>query len=188
MRLPALKVTDGDRLVLEARVRARTVDARDQQRARLVLLAAAGESNRAIGDKIGMHYNQVAVWRRRYGEFGVRGLDDEARRGRPVVYDHDDVLKMVHLVTTDPPDGQARWTCDLVAARMHAEGVGISASQVWRIFDGLDLKPWQTQSWSTSHDPQFWERAGDVCGLYLDPPTNAVVWSVDEKSGMQAKS
>ena len=101
---------------------------------------------------------------------------------------HDDVLQMVHLVTTDPPDGQARWTCELVAARMHEQGVPISASQVWRIFDGLDLKPWQTQSWLTSHDPQFWERAADVCGLYLDPPTNAIVWSVDEKSGMQAKS
>jgi transposase len=188
MRLAALSVSDADRVVLEERVRARTVDARDHQRARLVLLAADGESNRAIGDKVGMHYNQVAVWRRRYAELGVAGLDDEARSGRPVVYDHDDVLQMVHLVTTDPPDGQARWTCDLVAARMHADGVPISASQVWRIFDGLDLKPWQTQSWLTSHDPQFWERAADVCGLYLDPPTNAVVWSVDEKSGMQAKS
>lgn len=188
MRLAALNVSGADRVVLEERVRARTIDARDQQRARLVLLAAAGESNRAIADKVGMHYNQVAVWRRRYAEQGLGGLDDEARSGRPVVYDHDDVLQMVHLVTTDPPDGQARWTCELVAARMHEQGVPISASQVWRIFDGLDLKPWQTQSWLTSHDPQFWERAADVCGLYLDPPTNAIVWSVDEKSGMQAKS
>ena len=40
----------------------------------------------------------------------------------------------------------------------------------------------------TSHDPDFWAKAGDVCGLYLNPPENAVVWSVDEKTGMQAKS
>ena len=54
-----------------------------RERARIVLLAADGESNRAIGDAVGMHYNQVAVWRRRYVEFGVEGLDDEALSGSP---------------------------------------------------------------------------------------------------------
>ena len=71
---------------------------------------------------------------------------------------------------------------------MNARGVGISPSQVWRIFDAFDLKPWQTTSWRTFKDPEFWAKAGDVCGLYLDPPANAVVWSVDEKTGIQAKS
>jgi hypothetical protein len=66
--------------------------------------------------------------------------------------------------------------------------VPISASQCWRICTGLDLKPWQVQSWMTSHDRDFWETVSDVCGLYLKPPVNAVVWSVDEKSQMQAKS
>jgi transposase len=188
MRLPALVLRDGDRDVLEARVRSRTVAARDAQRARIVLLAADGDSNRVIGERVGLHYNQVAVWRNRYAQLGDAGLDDEPRPGRPVIYGHDDVLAMVHLVTTTPPDGYSRWTCEMVAARMSETGVPVSASQVWRIFDGLDLKPWQTQSWLTSHDPAFWEKAADVCGLYLDPPANAVVWSVDEKSGMQAKS
>lgn len=188
VRLAPLVLRDGDRVVLERLVRARTVDARDQQRARLVLLAADGVSNRAIGELIGMHYNQVAVWRNRYAEVGLAGLDDAERSGRPVVYDHDDVLTMVHLVTTEPPDGTTRWTCEMVAACMNDEGVAISASQVWRIFDALDLKPWQTTSWMTSHDPAFWEKSGDVCALYLNPPTNVVVFSVDEKTGMQAKS
>ena len=158
------------------------------QRARVVLLAGDGVSNRAIGEKVGLHYNQVAVWRRRFGEFGIAGLDDEQRSGRPPVYDHDQVLTMVHLVTTDPPDARTRWTCELVAEAMNGRGVAISPSQVWRIFDALDLKPWQTTSWMTSKDPEFWAKAGDVCGLYLDPPANAVVWSVDEKTGIQAKS
>jgi transposase len=188
MRLSPLVLREGDRDVLESRVRSRTLPARDQQRARIVLLAADGLANRAIAERVGMHYNQVGLWRKRYGELGLVGLADEARSGRPIVYDHDDVLKMVHLVTTDPPAGYARWSCELIAGRMSEEGVPISASQVWRIFDGLDLKPWQTQSWMTSHDPEFWEKAADVCGLYLNPPENAVVWSVDEKSGMQAKS
>lgn len=71
---------------------------------------------------------------------------------------------------------------------MQEKGTPISASQVWRIFDALDLKPWQTTSWMTSKDPEFWAKAGDVCGLYLDPPLNEVIWSVDEKTGIQAKS
>jgi transposase len=184
----ALVLRNGDRPQLEALLRSNTVPAGVAQRARIVLLAADGVSNRTIGSRVGLHYNQVAVWRKRYAEFGDAGLDDEARPGRPIIYGHDDVLAMVHLVTTGPPEGYARWTCEMVSARMSEEGVPVSASQVWRIFDGLDLKPWQTQSWLTSHDPAFWERAADVCGLYLDPPANAVVWSVDEKSGMQAKS
>lgn len=188
MRLPPLVLADGDREILEARVRAGTVDARDHQRARLVLLAADAESNRAIGEKIAMHYNQVSRWRTRYAECGLTGLRDEQRSGRPPLYDHDQVLTMVHLVTTDPPDARTTWTCEMVAREMNTRNVPISASQVWRIFDALDLKPWQTQSWMTSKDPEFWVKAGDVCGLYLDPPANAVVWSVDEKTGIQAKS
>jgi transposase len=188
MRIGPLVLRDGDRPVLECWVRSGTVEARVAKRARIVLLAAEGsESNRAIGLLVGMHYNQVAVWRRRYAEFGLAGLDDLDRPGRPCVYDRDDVLLLVKLVT-EKARGADRWTMDALAEAMAGHGVPISASQVWRICRALDLKPWQTQSWMTSHDPEFWAKAGDVCGLYLDPPENAVVWSVDEKSGIQAKS
>jgi transposase len=188
MRLPVLKLRRGDRAMLESWTRSGTIEARVAQRARIVLLAAEGMSNRAIAERVGLHYNQVGVWRARYDEFGLAGLDDLGRPGRPPVYGHDDVLLLVKLVTEPPPDQVSRWTMELLAAAMAAHGVPISASQVWRICRALDLKPWQTESWMTSHDPEFWEKAGDVCGLYLNPPENAVVWSVDEKSGMQAKS
>ena len=158
------------------------------KRSRIVLLAADGKSNRDIGEVVGLHYNQVGLWRSRYAEFGLAGLGDEERPGRPCVYDHDDVLLLVKTVTEPPPGGSTRWTMGALAEAMNANGVAISASQVWRICKALDLKPWQVESWMTSHAPDFWEKAGDVCGLYLDPPENAVVWSVDEKSGMQAKS
>jgi transposase len=188
MRLPPLVLRPGDREELERRVRSNTVEARDGERARLVLMAAEGASNRDIGATVGMHYNQVAVWRRRYAEFGLSGLEDGDRSGRPPVYGHDEVLLLVKTVTEPPPDEATRWTMDAIARRLNQCGVPISASQVWRICRGLDLKPWQTESWLTSHDPEFWAKAADVCGLYLDPPDNAVVWSVDEKSGIQAKS
>jgi len=177
-----------DRVELERRVRSNTVEARVAQRARIVLLAADGLSNRDIGDRVGMHYNQVGLWRQRFAADGLAGLLDGDRPGRPPVFGHDDVLLLVKTVTEPPPDAATRWTMDALAARMAEHGVSISASQVWRICRALDLKPWQTESWMTSHDPDFWAKAGDVCGLYLDPPDNAVVWSVDEKSQIQARS
>ncbi len=158
------------------------------QRARIILLAADGLSNRAIGERVGMHYNQVGEWRQRFELDRLAGLLDGDRPGRRPVYDHDDVLLLVKTVTEDPPDEATRWTMAALAARMAEQGVPISASQCWRICQALDLKPWQVQSWMTSHDPAFWEKAGDVCGLYLNPPENALVWSVDEKTGIQAKS
>lgn len=188
MRLPPLVLRRGDRAVLESWTRAATVEARVAKRARIVLLAADGASNRDIAELVDLHYNQVGMWRQRYTELGLAGLDDLERSGRPPVYDHDDVLLLVKLVTEPPPDEASRWTMEALAEAMAAHGVPISASQCWRICDALDLKPWQVESWMTSHDPDFWEKAGDVCGLYLNPPENAVVWSVDEKSGMQAKS
>jgi transposase len=188
MRLPPLVVGSDDRGELERRARSNTLEVRVVERARLVLMAADGASNREIGAVIGMHYNQVAVWRRRYAEFGLGGLEDGDRSGRPPVYDHDDVLLLVKTVTEPPPEAATRWTMEAIARRLHEHGIGISASQVWRICRSLDLKPWQTESWMTSHDPDFWEKAADVCGLYLNPPENAIVWSVDEKSQIQAKS
>lgn len=185
----ALMLLPEDREVLEARVRSKTLEARDVQRARLVLLAADRRSNREIGVLIDMHYNQVAVWRRRYIESGIEGLVDGERPGRVPVYDHDDVLMLLKTATETPPDGATRWSMAAIARRLNdTHRIAISASQVWRICQALDLKPWQTQSWMTSHDPAFWEKSADVCGLYLDPPANAVVWSVDEKTGMQARS
>jgi len=167
-------------------VRSNTIEARAAKRARMILLMADGESNRTIGELVDLHYNQVGIWRKRYEEFGLAGLEDEERPGRPVVYDHDDVLLLVKLVTEDPPEGATRWTMEALAEAMAEHGVAISASQAWRICKSLDLKPWQVESWMTSHDPDFWAKASDVCGLYLNPPGKAVVLCVDEKPQTQA--
>ena len=85
-------------------------------------------------------------------------------------------------------DEATRWTLEAIAGRLTEHGVPISASQVWRICRSVDLKPWQTESWMTSHDPAFWDKAADVCGVYLHPPDKAIVSSVDEQSGMPATS
>src|ERR1700751_3907852 len=102
MRLPALELRRGDREVLEGWTRAGTVEARIAKRARIVLLAADGVSNRDIGTLVDLHYNQVGLWRSRYRQFGLAGLADDERSGRPCVYDHDDVLLLVKTVTEPP--------------------------------------------------------------------------------------
>ncbi|HEX4218315.1 MAG TPA: helix-turn-helix domain-containing protein [Acidimicrobiales bacterium] len=158
------------------------------KRARIVLFASEGHTNRSVGELVDLHYSQLGMWRQRYGEYGLAGLDDAERTARPCVYDHDDVLFLVKLVTVPPPDSGTRWLMEALAEAMAAHGVPISASQCWLICSALDLKPWQVESWMTSHDPDFWTKAADVCALYLNPPENGVVWSVDEKSGTQAKS
>jgi transposase len=122
-------------------MRAGTIEAKVSKRARIVLLAAEGRSNREIGEIIDLHYNQMGVWRQRYEEFGLGDLDDLERSGRPCLYDHDDVLLFVKLVTEQPPEGVTRWTMEALPERMAAHGVPISASQCWRICDALDLKP-----------------------------------------------
>jgi transposase len=187
VRLPPLVVSDADRAELQRRVRSHTSPQRDVTRARIVLLAAEGGTNRAIASQVGLHHNQVGIWRQRYAARGLAGLAEPKRPGRPVVYDHDARLLILKTVTEHPPAPASRWTMAAVARRLEDQ-VGISASQVWRICRALDLKPWQVRSWMTSHDPDFLAKAAEVCGLYLHPPQGAVVFSVDEKTGMQARS
>jgi transposase len=123
MYLLPLKLRRGDRDVLESWTRSGTIEARLAKRARIMLMAAEGTSNRDIADVVGMHYNQVGLWRKRYGELGLAGLVDEERPGRPCVYDHDYVLLLVKTVTEEPPGGATRWTMEALAQAMSAHGV-----------------------------------------------------------------
>src|SRR3954453_8795656 len=143
MRLAPLVVADEDRVVLESTARSRTAAARDVQRARIVLLAADGWSNRAIGVEVGLHYNQVAVWRDRDPGEGPAGVANPGGPGRPPVYDADDVILLVKTATETPPEPASRWTMEALARRLNEAGVAIAVSQVWRGCQELELKPGQ---------------------------------------------
>ena len=193
----AVVVCEADRAVLEARVAASTTPRRDWQRAKVVLMAAEGLSSPVIGEAVGLNRNQVGVWRRRYASEGIAGLADRPRPGRPPVYGPEVRLALVKTITSRPREpGQlggrrlkARMSMPEAARVMREDlGIAISDSQVWRICASMGLKPWQVRSWMTSHDPDFDAKAADICGLYLDPPQNWAVFSVDEKTGIQAKS
>jgi transposase len=182
---------DKTRAELQRRVRASTTPQRDAKRAQIILLAADGMSSAKISKRVGMHESNLAVWRRRFLAKGLEGLKDEPRPGGPQTYGHDDRIKMAALATMarDPDDPEPTWTYEALADTLNKEWeVGISRSQLWRILHDLDIKPHLVRGWlNRRDDPEFWDRVQDVCGLYLSPPESALVVSVDEKTGIQAK-
>jgi transposase len=177
------------RAVLEARVRAATTPQRDVRRALIILLAGDGVPSRQISQHVDMHESHVAMWRQRFRAEGLKGLADQPRPGPPPKYGHDDIIKIAALASTarDPDEPEATWTYQALADELKDE-VGISRSQLWRILDDLDIKPHKVRGWiNRRDDPGFWDRVQEICGLYLDPPENALVISADEKTGIQAK-
>jgi transposase len=185
--VPPLTITNEERAELQRRVRAHTTPQRAAKRARVVLLAADGVANRQIATLVGMNQHTVSHWRHRFEAERLAGLEDRPRPGRPLVYGHDQRLRIVATVTQQPPDPASHWSHSQLADAL--ADIGISASQIGRILADLDIKPHRVRGWITRpDDPGFWERAADICGLYLVPPTNALVLSVDEKTGIGARS
>lgn len=177
------------RKVLVARVRAGSTPQRDVKRARIILLAADGVASRRISSEVGMHESHVAMWRQRFLAQGLEGLRDAKGRGAKIVYGPEDRMKIVALATSqrDPDDPEATWTYQALADELNDE-VGISRSALYKFLASLDIKPHKVVGWlNRRDDPEFWDRVRDVCGLYVNPPLNALVVSVDEKTSIQAK-
>jgi transposase len=184
-----LLLTLEERGELERRLRAQTTAHRDRQRARVLLLAADAVTGRQIAKTVGLSEQSVCKWRVRFCEHGLDGLDDAPRSGRPLVYAATDRLVLMAKVTGEHPQVDSQWSHSELAAKMRAASIPISTSRIGRILAADDVKPHRVQGWLTRTDtPEFWAQAADVCGLYLSPPANAVVLSIDEKTGIQAKS
>ena len=177
---PALVLREGDRDRLAALTRSSTAPAGLAQRARIVLLAADGQSNTAIAELVGVSRPTVIGWRERYQAKGIAGLDDEQRSGRPREIDRAKVIG----VTLAPPPGKygvTHWSSRLLAR--HLKISDHSVTTIWR---EAGIQPWRAESFRFSTDPQLDTKVVDVVGLYLAPPENAVVLCCDEKSQIQA--
>jgi transposase len=150
------------------------------QRARIVLLAADGVSNTAIAELVGASRPTVIGWRERYRAKGVAGLDDEQRPGRPRSIDH---ASIVTATLMPPPKklGVTHWSTRLLARHL-----GISDATVAKAWRDYGVQPWRSESFRFSTDPELVAKVVDVVGLYLAPPENAIVLSIDEKSQIQA--
>ena len=160
---------------------------RDVLRARIVLGAAGGASNAQIAQSCETSVNTARKWRGRFAERGLPGLEDAKRSGRPKVYGPEVRVEVVATATSSPPHPESTWSHRRIAGALAK--AGISTSQVGRILADLDIRPHRVRGWLTRRDdPAFWERAREVCGLYLTPPPGVVRISIDEKTSVQARS
>jgi len=170
-----------ERAELERLQRSPSVPAGLARRARVVLLMADNVSGTEIARMSGYTVVQVSRLRRRFAEERLPGIKDKARSGRPLRINARKRAQVVAMTLKPPPAGVTHWS-----SRDLATEVGVSHSTVHRIWRAHDLQPHRIETFKFSTDPNAEEKIHDVVGLYLNPPANAVVLSVDEKTQIQA--
>jgi len=171
-----------DRQELEQWVSAHTTPQQVSQRCRIVLTAADGRQDKEIAEDLEINFKTVALWRGRFRDEGMDCLWEVAPgRGRKATYPADKVAAIIDSSLQRRPVGATHWSC-----RSMAEEHGVSKATVNRIWQSHQIKPHRTKSFKLSRDPHFLEKLTDVVGLYLNPPTKALVLCVDEKSQIQA--
>lgn len=150
-------------------------------RAKIILECAEGRSNTEVAERLKTTGKTVGSWRKRFVEARVDALYDEPRAGAPRKYSDEAVEAVVVKTLETMPKGRTHWS-----TRKMAKNAGLSHSTVGRIWRAFGLKPHVTRSFKMSPDPQLVTKVRDVVGLYVNPPENAVVFCVDEKSQIQA--
>lgn len=178
---PALVVTDDERTVLSRLTKRARVNRSLAFRARLVLACADGTTASAVARRFRTTNATVGKWRRRFIDQRLAGLYDEPRVGAPRTISDEDVEAVIVKTLETTPAGETHWSTRTMAAK-----AGLSHTTIGRIWRTFGLKPHVTDSFKISPDPQLIEKIRDVVGLYMSPPTNAVVFSFDEKSQIQA--
>ncbi|MGC9199294.1 MAG: IS630 family transposase [Acidobacteriaceae bacterium] len=178
---PVPECSEDDRRVLEEWAHSRTMEARLVERARIVLGCIEGQTVSAVAESFKVRANTVIDWRRRFEREGVEGLRDRPRPGKPRQYTEEFRNRVLSALEQPPPRGQAVWDGPALAKYLKT-----SVHAVWRVLrkEGIFLA--RQRSWCVSTDPEFAAKAADVVGLYLNPPQNALVLSVDEKPSIQA--
>ena len=181
-RIGKLDVSEVDNKELLVRSRSVKLAGRDILRAKIILACAEGKSYDAIQEEFGVARTVINKWKGRYKRLGLEGLKDMRRSGKPSVYGEADKARVVQMACSPPDGGYTNWS-----QRRIAEKLGMSQSTVQQILANHDLKPHKVEYWcGKSTDPEFETKMLDVVGLYLSPPKNALVISVDEKTSIQA--
>ncbi len=177
-----VSVADTERTELERLIRGRNTPQKVALRAKIVVLTADGVATSEIMEQLKTTYPTITRWRRRYAEKGVAGLcKDAPRPGRKPRISDEQVREVVERTLHSTPLNGTHWS-----TRTMATASGLSKATIQRLWRDHGLQPHRTETFKLSRDPQFLEKLQDVVGLYLDPPEKAVVFSVDEKSQIQA--
>jgi transposase len=177
-----IALTIEERKALEALAGSRKSEARMRDRARIVLLAASGTGSRAVAREVGCTPGTVSKWRVRYASHRMAGLSETGDRGAEPRYGPEHGRRILAMLDQAPPAGYSNWTAPLLAREL----VDIHEQYIWRFLRAQKIDLSGRKSWCESTDPEFVPKAADIVGLYMGPPDNAVVLSVDEKPSIQA--
>ena len=177
-----ITLTVEERQQLEALVRSTKCEARMRFRARIVLLAAAGTGTREISRRLRCTIGTASKWRVRYARDRLAGLSEVGDRGAKAKYGPEHQERILAMLDRPPPAGYANWTAPLLARELG----DIHEQYTWRFLRAQKIDLSGRKSWCESNDPEFVSKAADIVGLYMMPPDNAVVLSVDEKPSIQA--
>src|SRR2546429_18195 len=175
-RLEPLVLADAERRILQGWATRRKTAQGLALRARIVLACAEGRSNIAVAARLGISRTTVRKWRSRFLARRLDGLGDEPRPGVARTITDAQVEEVVVRTLEEVPEGSTHWS-----KRELARKVGISPTSVQQIWRAFGLQPWRTETFKISPDPLLVPKIRDVVGLYLNPPANAAVFSVDEK-------
>lgn len=179
---PHVVLTDEQQRTLQQWARGRFLPSRQVERARVVLLAAAGKQDLEIAAEVGISNQKAARWRKRFLEMGLAGLEKDAPRpGRTPTITSDKVQQVVRKTTQEKPSNATHWS-----TRTMAQAAGLSEKSVRRIWHKHGLKPHLFRTFKVSKDPEFAQKLEAIVGLYLNPPEHAIVLCADEKSQIQA--
>jgi len=178
--LPKINLTKEEKDVLNRIIKKRTSPQGIAQRAQIVLLADQMKSTDEIMRTLSVSKTTVVKWRQNFAEKRIDGLKDAPRSGRKPFYAQATVAKLISK-TLEAPEHITHWS-----TREMAKEIGMSHMTVHRIWEKNDLKPHLVKTFKYSNDKHLEEKIIDIVGLYLDPPENAIVLSVDEKSQIQA--
>jgi transposase len=147
----------------------------------MILGCVAGEPVKEVAERCHTRPNTVIKWRERFARGGLKGLEDKRRAGAKPIYGPEFRNRVLSTLEQAPPEGLGVWDGPAVAKVVKG-----SVHAVWRVLrkEGICLQ--RQRSWCVSTDKQFAAKAADIVGLYLNPPENALVISVDEKPSIQA--
>lgn len=176
-----ISLTKEEHEKLNQMVRSHNTPQKLVKRAKIILEAANGLTNEEIGEKISMSQKMITLWRNRFAAHGLDGLNDTPKPGRPRTVRTSEKITEVIQKTLIKPEGMTHWS-----TREMGKEAEISHSTVYRIWRNVDLKPHRIKTFKYSKDPLLEEKVIDIVGLYLNPPDNTLVISVDEKSQIQA--
>lgn len=174
-------LTPAERRALEIPLARPTAGQGHVRRVRVILLGADGVPGVEIARRLGLTEATVARIRARYRTSGVRGLEDRQKAGRGNAVPKETVQKIIAKALSRPPAGYSHWSTPQLAKVFR-----LGKTVVHKILRANNVKPHLTRTFKVSRDPRFDEKTTDVVGLYINPPQNAIVLSVDEKTSVQA--